>query len=300
MRLAVIVLLVLSACGRDKRAKLPEGTPATIVLEAEVVGVPEQVRSVWSARFKSAVDTGFLPVVSASAEVQGQKLVLTTELVVAGGCTQAGADALAERVRETATRTGELGIHRVRAIDAENLATDLRKALGGSAAGVRVSTPYDLPGAVVIGGKPFEDVAEAAKAFLPPGVLLLPETAQAQGDLRAWVVEEAAVLDGAAVTRAWSEDNEMGAPTVRVSLSEAAARTFGDLTSEQLRKPVPIVFEGKVVAAPLVVGRIETGNLQIALPPDMRADAPTIAAVMTSGGLRETPKVVKLEARCSP
>jgi len=292
-------MVVMAGCGRERHAKLPEGTPARITLEAEVVGVPDQVREVWSARFKSAVDTGFLPVLSATTDVKGQTLHLETDLVVAGGCTQAGADALAERVRETATRSGVLGIHRVRAVDAENLSIDLRKVLGGSAAGVRVSTPEELPGAVVVGGKTFEEVAEAAKALLPPGVSLLREVSHGDGgDLRMWVVEEEPVLDGRAIARAWAEDNDLGAPSVRVTFSDAATRTFGDLTNEQLKKPVPIVFEHQVVAAPLVVGRIEAGNLQIALPPTMRAEAATIAAVMTSGGLREAPKVTKLEAKC--
>ncbi|MFO0745763.1 MAG: hypothetical protein U1F43_08825 [Myxococcota bacterium] len=304
---ALVVVVVLGGgCGREQRAKLPEGTNARIVLEANVEGRPELVREVWSNRFQAAVETGFLPVVTARAEVAGNKLTLDTELVVAGGCTQAGADALAERVKDIATRSGRLGIFRVRAEDAEMLSRQLRDALPEPA---RVSTPHDLPGAIVVRNKSFDEVYKVAKDMLPPGLALLrePDFDLPEGkvhldpptpDTRMWVVEETPALDGRSVTRAFTEDNELGVPTVRVMLSESATRAFGDLTMEQLQKPLPIAFEDIVVAAPMVVGRIETGNIQISLPPSMRQQAQTIAAVLTSGGLREAPKVDKLEAKC--
>lgn len=309
LAIALVVVvpgLTAAACSREQRAKLPEGTPAEITLEATVDGRPELVREVWANRFKAAVEQGFLPVVSARAEVAGNKLTLHAEVIVAGGCTQAGADAIAATVKETATRSGRLGIYRVRAEDAEMLSRQLRDALPEPA---RVSTPHDLPGAIVVRNKSFTEVALVAKEMIPPGLLLLrePDFDLPEGkvhldpptpDTRMWLVEEAPALDGLSITKAWVEDNELGAATVRVSLSENATRAFGDLTMEQLQKPLPIAFEDTVVAAPMVVGRIETGNLQITLPPSMRAQAATIAAVLTAGGLREAPRVERLEARC--
>ncbi|MCC6622065.1 MAG: hypothetical protein IT385_12455 [Deltaproteobacteria bacterium] len=300
-RLALAVLAVLAAaCSRERRAPLPEGTPARVVLEAEVAGPPEVVRDVWSSRMKAALEGGFLPLRSARADIQGQRLVLEAELVADGPCTPDKAQALARKLEQTATRSGRLGIHRVRIEDAELLERQLRDALPDAA---RVSTPRDLPGAIVVHGAGELDVLTLARGMVPPGLSLFKEVAEPGQDkvnLRMWLVEEAPALDGRLVTRAWIDDTETGAPGVRVTLSDLGARTFADLTNEVLKQPLPIVFEDEVVAAPLVVGRIETGNLQIALPPGRRDVALAIAAVLTSGGLREAPKVVRLEASCLP
>jgi len=297
----VVVVSTLAACKGDRQAPLPEGTPARVLLEAEVPGRPELVREVWSNRMKAALEGGFLPIVSARAEVEGQKLVLDAELIAAGGCTPDKAKALGAALELAATRSGRLGVHRVRPEDAEMLERQLRDALPESA---RVTTPHDLPGAIVVLEAGDVDVLALARPMVPPGLALFKETAREPGqdkkNLRMWLVEEAPALDGRVVTRAWSQDNETGAPSVRVSLSDPGARAFADLTNETLKQPLPIVFEDEVVAAPIVVGRVETGSIEITLPERLRGDAKTIAAMLTSGGLRESPKVLRLEATCKP
>jgi len=298
--LVLVALVLVAACGRERHATLPEGTPARVTLEAEVVGPAEVVRDVWSNRMKAAREGGFLPLRSARAELQGQRLVLEAELVAEGGCTPDKAQALARDLEHTATRSGRLGIHRVRASDSEDLERQLRDALPD---GVQVTTPRDLPGAIVVLGAGALDVMGLARPMVPPGLALFKEVAEPGAEktnVRMWLVQEVPALDGQLVTRAWLEDTETGGPGVRVTLSDLGARTFADLTNEVLKQPLPIVFEDEVVAAPLVMGRIETGNLQISLPSGRRDVARAIASVLTSGGLRVPPKVLRLEASCVP
>ena len=295
--LIVVVACSAGACNRERRARLPEGSPAAVELQAEVTARPELVRDVWGNRMKAALEQGYLPVASAQAEIRGNLLVLTATLIAEGGCTPEKAQALGEALKATATRSGRLGIHRVKGEDAELLERQLRDALPANA---RVSTPHDLPGAIVVTGASADEITKLAAPMIPPGLSLFREAPRDDAtNLRFWLVDEVPALDGRMVTRAWVEATETGAPSVRVSLSDIGARTFSDLTTEVLKQPLPIVFEDEVIAAPVVMGRIEAGNLQIALPPGRRAEAGAIAAMMTAGGLRETPKVVSLTANCT-
>lgn len=128
-------------------------------------------------------------------------------------------------------------------------------------------------------GKVLLAVAAAADA----GRVLVGE--QQPGTQRTWATErecfEPRVLEAEAKV-----DQNLGSPVVQLTFDGPSATKFGDLTRRLVRKPLLIVFDGRVTSAPTVMEAITGGRAMLTFGRDTsEAEARRIAQALAGGSL---------------
>ena len=116
---------------------------------------------------------------------------------------------------------------------------------------------------------------------LPPGEILLPGDS---GDDKTYRVNRQAILTGAHVLDAQAAVSDWGQPTITLKLDTAGADAFAKATTANVGRAIAIVFDDKVLSAPVIREPITGGLLQIS--GDMSLEkTQMIAGILRAGQL---------------
>lgn len=126
----------------------------------------------------------------------------------------------------------------------------LLAVLGGTAAAVLSALPLDLPALGLQGGT----TLEVRLAETQPGAGLLE--AVVQGSSQKVYLWKGSIVTGADVTSARVIDAGGGRYSVGVAFSAAGSNRLAESTKIHVGKPVAILLNGRVIAAPVVRGQI--------------------------------------------
>ncbi len=109
-------------------------------------------------------------------------------------------------------------------------------------------------------------------AHVPPASFGIHEVVETGGvEMQPWDsidtprrVNPTAEIDGSGVAEIWEEIDDMtGLPHIRMRFTPAAATRFANFTQAQLRKPIAIVVDGRILSAPIVQDRIGGGEASL-------------------------------------
>ncbi len=271
--LLLVPLLALVACGQPN-ATVDVNITAT---HAELAAT----REVWSTRFRSARDTGLLPLIRANARIVDDHLDLSASLR-ADDCTQATIDALRAALVDLTTARHSLAIHRT--VDPETLATTLRNTFD-----LDVHTPIERPGQLVVAA-PLARITSA----LPTNAIVA-----SSGDTTTlWLVEPVPALDGGAVASASADIGSNNA--IEVKFTDAGSAQVNALTDAARGQYLVIVVDGKFALAPRVMERV-SHSLRLDLPSTIDAVATrALARAIAASNLRDPPTLTSATATCAP
>ncbi len=264
--------LLLVACGQPA-AKIDVQLTAT-------ADDPAVVREVWSTRFRSARDTGELPIISANARIVDGALSLGTTLR-ADSCEPVMIERAREAVIALATKQHVLAIHRT--VDAEALATTLRDTFD-----VDVHTPLERPGQLVVAA-PLARIAEA----LPPSAIIEPTSSSTHTTI--WLTATA-TLDGTIIASATAD---LGTPNaVELKFTETGTRGMEALTDAARGEHLVFVIDGRFALAPRVMVRV-SHSLRLDLPASFDATQTRLLAdALAASNLPSPPRVLDVSATC--
>jgi preprotein translocase subunit SecD len=85
-------------------------------------------------------------------------------------------------------------------------------------------------------------------------------------------VQKQALLDGSAIKSASYLDDPETGHTVHFSFNEKGTKKFADVTRANTGKPLAIVFDGKVLSAPVIGEAIMNGEAQVSGLPKEEAE----------------------------
>jgi preprotein translocase subunit SecD len=95
-------------------------------------------------------------------------------------------------------------------------------------------------------------LSEALAGRVPPGSVLLPSAeGEAGGGTSHYVVRKRVVVSGERLTNA-QPTFEQNRPVVSFKFDTVGGKKFGDVTSENVGRPLAIVLDGKVISAPVI------------------------------------------------
>jgi preprotein translocase subunit SecD len=80
------------------------------------------------------------------------------------------------------------------------------------------------------------------------------------GAVEKLALETEVLLDQQSIKAAWVEHDSEGAPMVRLIFTGAGAQKFGELTQKLINKRIGLVFEGRLVSAPMIRNAIYGGE----------------------------------------
>jgi preprotein translocase subunit SecD len=83
------------------------------------------------------------------------------------------------------------------------------------------------------------------------------------GTNEALFLESDVLLDASSIKSARIADNTDGSPIVRIVLTKAGAQKFGDASQKLINKRIGFLFQGRLVAAPVIRTPIYGGELII-------------------------------------
>jgi preprotein translocase subunit SecD len=109
-------------------------------------------------------------------------------------------------------------------------------------------------------------IAEARAGRTPPGSLLLPadREVEAGGQSRQYLVQRRVMVAGERLTDAQpGQNSQTGEWVVNFKFDSVGGRQFGDVTRQNVGKPLAIVLDGKVISAPVIREPILGGSGQI-------------------------------------
>jgi protein-export membrane protein SecD len=142
------------------------------------------------------------------------------------------------------------------------------------------------------GGAPSREALLADYEGGLPADLELLEGGGALGgqDLRYFIVERQTVIVGHDISNARSMPGQFGKPIVYFTVTPEAARNFSKVTGDNIGSGLAIVFDGKVLSAPVINARISDAAI---IEGDFtETEVKDMAAMMSSGPLPSQVSVV--------
>lgn len=214
---------------------------------------PLVLREVLVQRFREASAKGTLSLGGAKA-VPGETGVELTLIAKLDTCDEA---TLAEAMKVAtglATGAGDLAIHEASPDGAKKLADHLRERL---ATDVRV--PFERQGTVIVEVRD-EAVLRDFEARHPTLRVLTTNDEH-------WVVERTAALTSADLGS--TERSTRQDAAVDLVFRDDAGATLRELTERSRMRPLPILIDGRLVAAPILASRASEGRLRLDLGQDL-------------------------------
>lgn len=239
-----LVVVALTGC------KVPVEAELTLTLSHPE---PLVLREVLVQRFREATAKGSLSLGGARA-VPSETGVELTLIAKLDTCDEA---ALSEAMRvatELATGAGSLAIHEASPEGARRLADHLRERL---ATDVRV--PFERQGTVVV--KVQDEAVLREFEAREPTLRVITK------DDEHWVVERSAALTSADLAKV-ERSTRQDAAVDLVFRDELAGR-LRELTERSRMRPLPILIDGVLVAAPILASRASEGRLRLDLGQDL-------------------------------
>lgn len=214
---------------------------------------PLVLREVLVQRFREATAKGTLSLGGARA-VPSETGVELTLIAKLDTCDEA---ALSEAMRvatELATGAGSLAIHEASPEGAKKLADHLRERLA-----MDVRVPFERQGVVV--------VRVSDEAVLREFEAREPALRVITNNDEHWVVAQGAALTSADLARAERSAKQDAA--VDLVFRDEAAATLRELTERSRMRPLPLLIDGRLVAAPILASRASEGRLRLDLGQDL-------------------------------
>lgn len=214
---------------------------------------PLVLREVLVQRFREATAKGTLSLGGARAvpSETGVELTLIAKLDMCDETTLTEAMRVAT---ELATGAGSLAIHEASPDGAKQLADHLRERLA-----MDVRVPFERQGTVVV-TVPDEAVLRDFEARHPTLRVLTTNDEH-------WVVERTAALTSGDLTS--TERSTRQDAAVDLVFRDEAAATLRELTERSRMRPLPILIDGRLVAAPILASRASEGRLRLDLGQDL-------------------------------
>jgi preprotein translocase subunit SecD len=104
-------------------------------------------------------------------------------------------------------------------------------------------------------------VAQAQAGLLPPGTEIVQyDPAEAQGGESALVLKRRAVVTGEMLTKVFPTTDQKGAPALGFQFNAQGSRAFGAISSANIGKRFAIVWDGKIISAPVIRSAITGGS----------------------------------------
>lgn len=226
---------------------------------------PLVLREVLVQRFREASVKGTLPLGGARAVPHdtGVELTLVAKLDTCDEATLTEAMRVASGL---ATGAGSLAIHEASPDGAKRLADHLRERL---ATDVRV--PFERQGLVVV-RVPDPAVVRDFEARHPALLII-------SADDEHWVVERTAALTS--VDLASTERSTRQDAAVDLVFRDGLAARLRELTERSRMRPLPILIDGRLVAAPILASRASEGRLRLDLGQDLALAARLAMVTLT-------------------
>jgi len=101
-----------------------------------------------------------------------------------------------------------------------------------------------------------------------------------------------AKLEGDGVQQATQDYDDRGRPAIKMLMTKQGERIWGDMTTENVGKPIAIVLDNVVYSAPNVINPITTGNSEISGSFTLE-EAQDLANILQSGKLPAPAKIVQ-------
>jgi len=214
---------------------------------------PLILREVLVKRFREATAKGTLSLGGARAvpSESGVELTLVAKLETCDDKTLSEAMRVAT---ELATGAGNLAIHEASPDGAKQLANHLRERL---ATDVRV--PFERQGTVIV-EVPDQAVLRDFEAGHPTLRVLTTKDEH-------WVVARAAALTSADLVS--TERSTKQDAAVDLVFRDELAATLRELTERSRMRPLPILIDDRLVAAPILASRASEGRLRLDLGQDL-------------------------------
>jgi hypothetical protein len=241
---ATLVLFAAGGCQEPVEAEL-----ALTLTHPE----PLVLREVLVQRFREATAKGTLLLGGARAvpSETGVELTLVAKLET---CDEATLSEAMRVATELATGAGNLAIHEASPDGARQLANHLRERL---ATDVRV--PFERQGTVVV--KVPDDAVLRDFEAQNPGLRVLSTNDEH------WVVSRVAALTSADLGS--TERSARQEAAVDLVFRDEAVATLRELTERSRMRPLPILIDGQLVAAPVLASRAAEGRLRLDLGQDL-------------------------------
>lgn len=103
---------------------------------------------------------------------------------------------------------------------------------------------------------------------------------------------ERARLEGDGVQQAVQDYDDRGRPSIKMTMTKQGERIWGDMTTENVGKPIAIVLDNIVYSAPNVINPITTGTSEISGSFTIQ-EAQDLANILQSGKLPAPAKIVQ-------
>ncbi|MBI4185193.1 MAG: protein translocase subunit SecD [Proteobacteria bacterium] len=102
--------------------------------------------------------------------------------------------------------------------------------------------------------------ADALRGRVPAGSVVLPANEVGPGGARQYVVRKRVMVSGENLVDAQPTYDENSLPAVSFRFDSAGAKRFGNVTRDNVGRPLAIVLDGKVISAPVIRSPILGGN----------------------------------------
>ena len=104
---------------------------------------------------------------------------------------------------------------------------------------------------------------------------------------RTYLVDRAPRLTSAAIAKAFAQpDPNTNRPSIRLTLNDAGAQAFAELTKQHVNKKVALIIDDRVSSAPIIMEPITNGKVTLTLGADTKpGEARDLAIALASGPL---------------
>lgn len=119
-------------------------------------------------------------------------------------------------------------------------------------------------------------------------------------DNRPILLSKVSSLTGEAIKNAYIGMDEYGLPSVKIEFNEKGIDKFAKVTSEHINERLAIVLDGKVISAPVIRSRIDSGQAEITKGGGFEAEEANILSVILRSGALPAPMLIEEERTIGP
>lgn len=119
-------------------------------------------------------------------------------------------------------------------------------------------------------------------------------------DDRPILLSKTASLTGDAIKNAYMGMDEYGLPSVKIEFNEKGIDAFAKTTGEHINERLAIVLDGKVISAPVIRSKIDSGQAEITKGGGFESEEANILGVILRSGALPAPMLIEEERTIGP
>lgn len=119
-------------------------------------------------------------------------------------------------------------------------------------------------------------------------------------DDRPVLLSKTASLTGDAIKNAYMGMDEYGLPSVKMEFNEKGIDAFAKTTGEHINERLAIVLDGKVISAPVIRSKIDSGQAEITKGGGFDSEEANILSVILRSGALPAPMLIEEERTIGP